>query len=194
MSRKTLGIVLGIVAPLAIAGAYYMISGGTPSGQPALANIDSRTVPVLQAEFNRHPEQMRVVLLLSPTCPTCLEGASSVEKILDNHSILATVFAVWEPMLPTDWAPPGRLALRRLQDPRVRQYWDPDHLVAKLFKEAGQTWKVQPECCELNGFLWDLAVVFSSGQRWNDRLPEPTFLNGTIVGSSSGPAAALLKP
>src|SRR5215471_17693415 len=109
MSRKTLGITLGIVAPLVIAGTYFMMSGGTPPGQPALANIDSRTLPVLQAEFNRLAEQMRLVLLLSPTCPTCLEGATSVEKILDNHSTPTTIFAVWEPILPTDWAPPGRL-------------------------------------------------------------------------------------
>jgi hypothetical protein len=194
MSRKSLVIALGIAAPLIAAGAYFLSPAGTPPGQPALATIGENTLAGFQAEFNQSSNTARLVLLLSPTCPTCLEGASSVEKILKDHSQPpVTVFAVWEPILPTDWAPPGRLALRRLGDARVRQYWDPRHLIATEFKESGQKWKRQPDCCELNGFLWDLAAVFAPGEQWRNGPPEPTFVDGTIVGSSSDLATILAR-
>ena len=39
----------------------------TPPGQAALAEIDKLGLAALQAEFNRSPGGVRVILLLSPT-------------------------------------------------------------------------------------------------------------------------------
>ena len=54
-----------------------------------------------------------------------------------NPQLKVKVFAVWEPILFTDWSKPGAGVLARLSDPRVDQIWDRQHLVAKqLAKDA----------------------------------------------------------
>jgi hypothetical protein len=99
---------------------------------------------------------------------------------LKKHpSKAVTVFAVWEPILPTDWSEPGPTVLARLNDPRVRQYWDHDHRVATLLK--GQ----HPKCCTRDGFLWDVAAAYAPGETWKNGLPAPFFIDGTIVKNSS---------
>lgn len=91
------------------------------------------------------------------------------------------VFAVWEPILPTDWSAPGTSVLNRLSDRRVRQFWDPSHVVAAIIKKAETTGPLHPDCCERNGFFWDLTAAYAPGAQWKDNLPEPVLLNGTMV-------------
>jgi hypothetical protein len=72
------------------------------------------------------------------------------------------VFAVWEPILPTDYSSPGTAILARLSDPRVTQYWDKNHLFAeklghKVASDAGQP---QPKCCTRQGIQWDEVAVY----------------------------------
>jgi hypothetical protein len=101
---------------------------------------------------------------------------------LKNHPDKSVVvFAVWEPILPTDWSAPGTSVLDRLNDRRVQQFWDPGHVVAAVIKKAEANGKLHPDCCERNGFLWDLTAAYASGAHWNDGLPEPILLNGTMV-------------
>ena len=89
------------------------------------------------------------------------------------------VFAVWEPILPTDWSAPGASVRERLNDRRVQQFWDPGHVVATVVKKAEG--KLHPDCCENKGFLWDLTAVYAPGSRWGETLPEPVLLNGPVV-------------
>ncbi len=91
------------------------------------------------------------------------------------------VFAVWEPILPTDWSAPGTSVLQRLNDRRVRQFWDPNHILAAAIKKAETAGNLHPDCCERKGFLWDLTAAYASGVRWGDVLPEPILLNGPVV-------------
>jgi hypothetical protein len=91
------------------------------------------------------------------------------------------VLAVWEPILPTDWSAPGGLALKRLYDRRVRQFWDPNHLIAAAIKTVEVAGARHPDCCERKGFLWDLTAAYPPGARWGGVLPEPVLLNGPIV-------------
>jgi hypothetical protein len=91
------------------------------------------------------------------------------------------VFAVWEPILPTDWSAPGTSVLNRLNDRRVRQFWDPYHVLSAVIKKAETTRQLHPDCCERNGFLWDLTAAYAPRSRWKDNLPEPVILNGTMV-------------
>ena len=91
------------------------------------------------------------------------------------------VFAVWEPILPTDWSAPGTGVLDRLNDRRVRQFWDPGHVLAAAIKKAETSGQLHPDCCERKGFLWDLTAAYAPGARWGDTLPEPVLLNGPVV-------------
>ena len=95
------------------------------------------------------------------------------------------VFAVWEPMLPTDWSAPSASALRRLNDRRVQQFWDPNHMVAAAIKSAASSGKLHPDCCERKGFFWDMTAAYAAGARWGDLLPEPVLLNGPVVDTTA---------
>lgn len=103
------------------------------------------------------------------------------------------MFAVWEPILPTDWTPPGAMALKRLRDGRVRQFWDPDHLVAAAMKKVELSGALHPDCCERKGVLWDLAAAYPPGARWDEALPQPVLLNGPVVNAVAGLDAILSK-
>ena len=73
------------------------------------------------------------------------------------------------------------MALKRLHDRRVRQFWDPNHLIAAAIKMVEVSGVLHPDCCERKGFLWDLTAAYAPGARWTDALPEPALLNGPVV-------------
>jgi hypothetical protein len=91
------------------------------------------------------------------------------------------VYAVWEPMLVSDVGLPGRWALSTLSDRRVEQFWDPSHLVSQKLKSEARPPQAEPDCCERQGNLWDLAAVYPAGATWADRLPPAIVFNGPIV-------------
>jgi hypothetical protein len=104
------------------------------------------------------------------------------------------VFAFWQPMLLTDRGAPATSTLSRLSDPRVRQFYDPDHTFAKrLLNDARAPQPVQ-DCCKKNGILWDLMAVYPPGERWTEKLPVASIFNGTVVDVAGGLAEALAPP
>jgi hypothetical protein len=86
------------------------------------------------------------------------------------------VFAVWEPILLTDWGGPTTSALRRLSDRRVSQFWDKGHALAKALAESRNP-ESKPDCCARRGVLWDLLAVYPAGAAWGQRLPPATVFN-----------------
>ena len=61
------------------------------------------------------------------------------------------VFVVWEPILPSDWQSPTKPVLALVSDLRASQYWDKNHLIAKLIRD--HTPANEPKCCEKDGIL-----------------------------------------
>jgi hypothetical protein len=170
---------VGIVVLLLLARAWLATAGSTPEGQPPLAGLNN--LEALKAEFNRESARMRVIILLSPSCPYCLKGASEIERLLTKHrEHPLVVFNVWQPILPTDWGKPGTGALRRLADARVRQFWDADHRVVVALEQSSRGRDLQPGCCFHKDIWWDLMAVFPPGAEWGDTLPEPVLLEGTV--------------
>lgn len=92
-----------------------------------------------------------------------------------------TVFAVWEPVLLTDWSKPRSAVLARLGDARVRQFWDRNKIVANLMSKADSSSAIHPSCCNRNGTLWDLAAVYGPGAKWDEGLPAPSYIDGPVV-------------
>ena len=90
------------------------------------------------------------------------------------------VFAVWEPILPTDWMPPTTGALSRLSDRRIRQFWDKNHAVAEILAQS-RVDQPQPDCCRRRGTLWDLVAVYPPGAEWRATLPVATVFDGPVV-------------
>jgi hypothetical protein len=90
------------------------------------------------------------------------------------------VFAVWEPILPTDWIAPTTGTLGRLSDGRVMQFWDKEHRMAKAMRES-RAGEPKPDCCDRKGTLWDLIAVYPAGTEWRETLPHATVFNGPVV-------------
>lgn len=91
------------------------------------------------------------------------------------------VLVVWEPILATDWQPPGGAALGRIPDRRVRQFWDPNHIVATALNEIVKQKPPQPnpDCCIAKGFYWDEAILYPAAARWTN-IPASAFWNGPV--------------
>jgi hypothetical protein len=91
------------------------------------------------------------------------------------------VLVVWEPILATDWRPPGGAALGRIPDGRARQFWDPGHLVAAVLNKTAKEKPPQPQpaCCIQKGFYWDEAILYLPHAHWKDA-PESVFWNGPV--------------
>ncbi len=94
------------------------------------------------------------------------------------------MFAVWEPILPTDYSRPGTSVLDRLTDRRVRQFWDANHLVAAALKKGEANGQIHPNCCERKGVLWDLTAAYAKGSTWRETLPPPILFDGPVVRTS----------
>jgi len=65
--KRTLSIVLAAVVVAILAAVYFTKTGHAPAGQPTLVEMNRSTLSGLQADFNRTSDQLRVILLLSPT-------------------------------------------------------------------------------------------------------------------------------
>ena len=85
------------------------------------------------------------------------------------------------------------MALKRLYDRRVWQFWDPQHHIAAALKKAEVSGALRPDCCERKGFLWDLNAAYAPGAQWGDKLPEPVLLNGPVVNTVDGLEAIINK-
>jgi len=99
-----------------------------------------------------------------------------------NGSTKTSVFVVWEPILATDWMPPGESTLARIPDKRARQFWDPNHVVAISLNEFAKQKPNQPhpECCVQKGFNWDEVILYAPYSQWSE-VPVAAFWNGPIV-------------
>ncbi len=108
---------------------WIVLAGGMASSQPhhgaagfavrsaSLTNVQD--LDQLRDLFNQRAGVPRLILLLSPTCTTCIAGASWVQQnILDAHPAADLhVYAIWMPILPTDKR--SRWDDGLLNDPRV---------------------------------------------------------------------------
>jgi hypothetical protein len=77
-----------------------------------------------------------------------------------------------------DWARPNRWVRSRINDPRVTQFWDKDHLVAKELERRLPA-DMQLHCCRRKGVLWDLVALYPDGTQWEHA--SPNFLDGPVV-------------
>jgi hypothetical protein len=113
----------------------------------------------LRAAFNAHPGVPRLIVLVSPTCPTCQIGASWVrQNVLNAHPhAKLSVLVLWEPMYPGDSY--AGINPQMFNDPRVTSFWDPHEISGTWFDQhtpgAPPGWKV-----------WDAYFAYAPSARW----------------------------
>src|SRR5262249_43919776 len=157
-----------------------------------LHHLDSAGLARLRRDFNAAADRTRAIVLVSPTCHHCVLGVSALERTLETGpTARLAVFVIWEPILPSDLAPPDSAPLARLTDPRAQHYWDPKLLVSA---EVVKSWRARgvPEGAPADAKAWDRALVFQEGARWDDMLPAPVFDDGPIFPKTAALKRALL--
>ena len=87
-----------------------------------------------------------------------------------------------------DWMQPGSTALGRIPDSRVRQFWDPNHMVAGALNEIVKQKPpvAEPDCCSRKGFYWDEAILYSRGAHWREDASASVFWNGPVFRTVAG--------
>jgi hypothetical protein len=111
-----------------------------------------------------------------------LQGASAVQKILrENPDLNVRVFAVWEPILPTDFSRPMGIILSRLSDRRVTQFWDQEHALASRIAKDARSPQPTQKCCVRNDHLWDLVAVYATGAKWDAQMPTAEVFDGPVL-------------
>ena len=112
-----------------------------------------------------------------------MRGASALQGLLDElPRNRVRVFAVWEPVLPTDLGPPTGLVLSQLKDSRAEQYWDPKRLLSGRILAAARA--NVPAFAIFSGdqeAAWDLVAVYPPGVRWGDGIPAPVYCGNPVV-------------
>ena len=131
--------------------------------------------------FNADQGVPRLVLLVSPTCPTCLVGASWVlQHILERYrDAKLRVYAIWMPVFAGDRR--GAWDDKVLDDPRVTQLWDGGQLFGSWLQAHG-------------GAFWDTFLFYGPEARWRDKPTRPLATGTPIIGATGelGKAAASL--
>jgi hypothetical protein len=125
------------------------------------------TADEVRKQFNASSDKVRIVALLSPTCPGCQSGHAVVGRVLKKfsspqlHAIL-----VWEPMRSDDSPTAATQQAETVRDTRIWQGWNGGKNVGDLF---GKT-------LDLHATAWDVYLLYKPGIKWEDQEPpRPTF-------------------
>ena len=184
--RSVLGLsALGLIAAL---GCESSTRVAAPSDEPltrddgALISLDSSLAPLIE-RFNADRDKPRVVAIVSATCGACVAGAIAVnESVVTAYpSADVSISVVWIDILASDdHAAAQRMAGIFDDDPRVRQFHDPNGLVGDAF---GKRLLDQPPA-------WDVYLFYAATPRqlWVDDPPMPTDWMHQLATRAADPA------
>jgi len=187
--RKLYILLIAVAAVLTVgrAGVSSAASQGccprtlVSTKQPATASSKATSVisPVdtdaVRKEFNSSNDKVRIVALLSPTCPGCRSGHGVVGQVLKRFSSSRLqAILVWEPMLDGDSPKTATQQADTIYDARITQGWNDDKEVGKLF---GAT-------LGLHDIAWDVYLLYKPGIKWEaQQPPRPTFWMHQLEGA-----------
>ena len=112
---------------------------------------------------------------------------TSLEASEKFPSARLRVYAVWQPILPTDFRYTRRESL--LADPRVTHLWDRNQAVGRWFA----SYRGPQGDCFMGDVAWDLFYLFGPEAQWGEG-PDPLIACGGPVIEVSGKLAAAITP
>ena len=158
--------ILIAVAVVACGGNGNGDDGEAETVTPPFPSVNS--IEELKTRFNEDGG-VRLILLLAPTCKTCIDAAAYIEReILNKHPESAVnVYAIWTAALADDKV--SALDASHFSDARVTQLWDATGAVGRWFpqQEWGPVHKVS------GPVAYDVFFLFGSDAVWEDA-PAPT--------------------
>jgi hypothetical protein len=164
-----------LILALAPAGAAAC---GSP---PSLAPLTRDGLPSVRAAFNAGAAGPRAIVFFSSGCAACDTGSRALADALATIPRPVTLLAVWEPIAADD-PPPTPNLIANLPDPRVRQLWDPAHLMSDEMRASEVAHPGSPRQARTRtdnadaGIMYDTVALFAPGARWEATLPAPDYL------------------
>ena len=119
----------------------------------------------LREDFNELAVMPRLLILVSPTCPMCLQGVRTIaDALAQDRDANWAVLAVWMMGEPADSRAEAERQMKVLGDQRARHYWDgADEIGGELGRILGHAGLI----------AWDLYAGYSVGVTWNGPMPPP---------------------
>lgn len=167
-------VILGLTAIglTATIGCRSSTRVATLSDEPAIRDewgmisLENSLEPLIE-RFNSSRDKPRVVAIVSATCGACVAGAIAVnESVVSAYpSADVSIFVVWIDILPSDDYVAAQRVAGIFNDPRVRQFHDPNRLVGESFAKGLLD---QPPA-------WDMYLFYAATpeQLWVDQPPKP---------------------
>jgi len=116
--------------------------------------------------FNAAVEKPRLLMVLAPACPVCLEGATAVRDTILRDRQDLQVLAVWMEALPFDITRnPARRVETFADEPRMTHFYDVQQVSGEALKRV-LDWQSE-------SMPWDVFLLYPPGTLWNDDLPSP---------------------
>lgn len=171
----------GLACDCTINCAYTVTSNASftlPADSDKAELVELDTIEKLANDFTRAEGKVRLVSLLSPTCPYCVAGFRAVGNILErNDDPDLQVYIVWEPMLHSDNRKEAEKIATQLSDDRVIQYWDKGKLTGKAWQEA----------LGIGGPAWDVYMLYNPGAEWKIKPGNPDYWMHQLGGVTQAP-------
>ncbi len=123
----------------------------------------------LPAAFDAGATSLQLVMLVSPTCPICLDGVLVIrESLAELGSAEIMIHVVWVPVLKGDSPEAAQDSAQLLgHTSPVAHYWDVERALSNGYcdllrlPERGRT------------VAWDLYMIYERGARWTADPPMP---------------------
>lgn len=116
----------------------------------------------LRTAFNADAGKVRVVMVVSPTCGACLEGASEVSEQVAgiNQGKTVPLYVLWVPRRGGQEKDVPN-ATRVVADASAHEFWDGNDLLGMQYRQV-LGWR---------GNAWDVYMVYGPKAQWNSDLP-----------------------
>lgn len=162
------------------------VVGVSPSGPGASVGLPGLRLEELRSQFNAAGQSVRLLAILSPSCPACQQGQGVVKSVFEKfRSGRLKGFLIWLPILSSDSAPLARRQAEAFEDRRVVQRWDVDSRIGEAF--AGSL--------DLRGTAWDVYLLYAPGVKWEgDAPPAPTFWMHQLPAQTGADSRLCLNP
>lgn len=149
-----------------IAGAAVMLLLGVSAcnrlGTERSFTVVGETSAAVRAAFNADAGKVRVLMVVSPTCGACLEGASEVSEQVAriNQGKTIPLYVLWVPRRGGQEKDVPN-ATRVIGDASAREFWDGNDLLGVQYRQV-LGWR---------GNAWDVYMVYGPKAQWNGDLP-----------------------
>lgn len=127
--------------------------------------------------FNQDRGKVRLVAILSPTCPMCKNGSRILERYVLEHIADPNlrVYVVWEKIRVDDSRQHALKSAAFAGDPRVTNFWSEKRVIGEIFRETAG-FKTSP--------AWDVFMVFPPEAVWEKgAAPAPKAMMCNLMGS-----------